>query len=239
MGQRADSSSKGTMNLVSEASPSSIRLDAAITARLDALAATPGRVVLGITGAPGSGKSTLASAIVAHLLEQDCAAARAPMDGYHLADVQLDRLGLRRRKGAIETFDGDGYVHALLRLRQRSARPVYLPGFDRTLEQPIAAAIAVLPEHRFVVTEGNYLLDADAPWAGARELLDEVWFCDLTADERQRRLVTRHVHFGKTPDEAEAWVAAVDEDNARRILATRPQAHRVVRTDGDAWSFAA
>lgn len=68
------------------------------------------------------------------------------MDGFHLSNAQLDRLGLRGRKGAPETFDVDGYVHLLRRLRSRQAGTVYAPDFDRDLDEPVAAGIAVPPQ---------------------------------------------------------------------------------------------
>src|SRR5215212_5130475 len=79
-----------------------------------------GRALLGITGKPGAGKSTLALALVAALRPdsrsaswESPAVAYVPMDGFHLADVQLERLGLRDRKGAQETFDAAGYAALL------------------------------------------------------------------------------------------------------------------------------
>ena len=120
-----------------------------------ALARQPGRAVLGITGPPGAGKSTLTDALLAELGPD---VGHLPMDGFHLADVQLDRLGLRERKGAPETFDVDGYVAALSRLHSAPDSVLYVPGFERDLEQPIAAAIAIPPAARLVITEGNYLL---------------------------------------------------------------------------------
>jgi pantothenate kinase len=103
-------------------------------------------------------------------------------------------------------------------------RVVYAPAFDRVIEQPIAGAIPVAPHIRLIVTEGNYLLDDAAPWPAVRGLLDEVWFLDVPRDERHRRLVARHIQFGKSPEEAEAWVRDVDERNAERIERVRPKA---------------
>jgi pantothenate kinase len=153
------------------------------------------------------------------------------MDGFHLADATLDASGLRDRKGAPETFDADGYATLLRRLREPGTRPVYAPGFERDLEQPLAAAVVVPPSARVVVTEGNYLL-LDAPeWVAVREALDEVWFCVADDGVRRQRLVARHVTFGKTPDEARAWVDRVDEPNAALVEATRAHADLVVRVD--------
>ena len=97
------------------------------------------------------------------------------MDGFHLADVELDRRGLRDRKGAPETFDGWGYAALLARLRDRPDHDVMAPEFERDLEQPLAGAIAVPAATTLVVTEGNYLLLDDPPWRAVRAELDAVW----------------------------------------------------------------
>ena len=137
------------------------------------------------------------------------------MDGFHLADVQLDRLGRGDRKGAPDTFDVDGYVAALRRLHDEPDRTLFAPGFERDLEQPLAAAIAIPPSARLVVTEGNYLLLPDDGWERVRPLLTEVWFTEVDDDVRRARLVRRHEQFGKSPEAARAWVEQVDEPNAR------------------------
>ncbi len=174
----------------------------ALAAAAVALVGDRRRVVLGIAGAPGAGKSTLADALVAAVAAREGAGwvAHVPMDGFHLADVQLDRLGARSRKGAPDTFDADGY--AAPAAAGSSTEPdswVYAPGFDRTLEQPLAAAMVVPPSARLVVTEGNYLLLPEARWERARDQLAEVWFVSGDDDVRRSRLVERHVTFGKEP----------------------------------------
>jgi pantothenate kinase len=194
-----------------------------------------GRAILGLTGAPGAGKTTLAEDLVAALatdpppgLPAGTWVAHVPMDGFHLADVVLDDLGRRDRKGAPDTFDVAGYAALLRRLRDDVDDPVYAPGFERTLEQPVAAAIAVPRAARLIVTEGNYLLLDDPAWRAARALLDEVWYVDLDDDARLRRLVDRHVRFGKDPAAAHAWATGTDQRNADLIAATRADADLVV-----------
>ena len=199
--------------------------------RLATLIERPDRVALGIAGPPGSGKSTLAEMLLARLradLGPD-AVGHLPMDGFHLADVQLDRLGRRDRKGAPDTFDVDGYVAALERLHERPGRTLFVPGFERELEQPVAAALAIPPSARLVVTEGNYLLLADGGWERVRPLLAEVWFVTLDDDVRRERLVRRHEEFGKSPADARAWVERSDEANARLVASTRGVPDVVVR----------
>lgn len=215
-------------------SPVDAPLLAELTARAAALVEPGRRAFLGITGAPGAGKTTLAERLVAALREEPPAGlggdavAHVPMDGFHLADAQLERRGLRDRKGAPETFDGHGFLALLDRLRAETDHPVFVPGFERDLEQPLAAALAVEPEVRLVVTEGNYLLLEEEPWAAVRQRLDEVWFVQLPDDERLRRLAARHVEFGKSPEAAWAWVLGPDEANAGRVLATSARADLVV-----------
>ncbi|MFD7920535.1 nucleoside/nucleotide kinase family protein [Streptomyces sp. NPDC059740] len=192
---------------------------------------TPGsRRVLGITGPPGAGKSTLAAHLAAALGDL---AALVPMDGFHLAEAELRRLGRTDRKGAPDTFDAAGYATLLHRLRHPAEGPtpgatVYAPAFDRGLEEPVAGSIPVPPEVPLVLTEGNYLLLDEGPWAAVRPLLDEVWYVDLDPGTRVRRLVDRHTRFGRTPQDAEHFVRTSDESNARRVARTRARADLVV-----------
>ncbi|WP_051839342.1 nucleoside/nucleotide kinase family protein [Streptomyces sp. NRRL F-5126] len=195
----------------------------------------PGRrSLLGIAGAPGAGKSTLARRLVGRLVERHGrdAAALVPMDGFHLAQAELERLGRADRKGAPDTFDAAGYVELLARLR--AARPgvvVYAPVFDRSLEEAVAGSIGVPPEVELVVTEGNYLLHDDPSWAPVRPLLDEAWYLDPDPEARVRRLVERHVRFGKERAFAQRWVERSDEVNARLVARGRDRADVVLAYD--------
>ena len=184
------------------------------------------RAVLGITGAPGAGKTTLAEYLVDALGATPV--AHVPMDGFHLADVELDRLGRRDRKGAPDTFDAAGYAALLRRLHEDRDDVIYAPAFERDLEQPIAGSIPVPREARLIVSEGNYLLLGDGDWVGVRAQFDEVWYCDLDGDERLRRLVARHERFGKDHDAAVAWAAGTDQRNAELVAGTRHRADLVV-----------
>ncbi len=193
--------------------------------RAERLAGAGGRRILGITGAPGAGKSTLAEQLGAALGPR---AVSVPMDGYHLAGRELDRLGLADRKGAPETFDGAGFVALLRRLRESRGETVYAPEFRREIEEPIAGAIPVLGDVPLVITEGNYLLLDHEPWAAVRPLLDEVWFVAPPEEDRLAWLTARHALHGKDPEAAFRWARGPDQANALLVAATQDRADLVL-----------
>ena len=197
-------------------------IPSALLGRAEELIGPGERRLLGITGAPAAGKSTLAAALVSALGPD---AVLVPMDGYHLAAAELIRLGRLERKGAPDTFDADGYVALLRRLRSPDDEVVYAPEFRREIEEPIAGAIPVHRATPLVVTEGNYLLH----WARVRELLDEVWFVEIDEAARLQRLITRHMAYGRTRAEAEGRARGSDQRNAELIARTRDRADLVVR----------
>ncbi|WP_416392890.1 MULTISPECIES: nucleoside/nucleotide kinase family protein [unclassified Curtobacterium] len=211
--------------------PPEMSVDDAV-ARAVRLAADGQRTVLGIAGAPGAGKSTLARRVVAGV---DAAlgvgtAVQVPMDGFHLANAALDALGRHDRKGAIDTFDGDGYVALVRRLSSNRDAVVWAPDFDRRVDEPVAGSIAVPQRTRLVVSEGNYLLDDTGPWAALAELFTETWFCSVDDQVRVDRLVGRHMRHGRDHEAARTWAVEVDGVNAARVAPTATRASRIVRT---------
>jgi pantothenate kinase len=173
------------------------------------------RFVFGLAGPPGSGKSTVAAHLAGAL-----GAAVVPMDGFHLDNTELDRLRLRDVKGAPETFDAAGFVRLVERLRHAGG-PMSAPSFDRLADRTIEGAITIAPDDRIVIVEGNYLLLDRAPWVGLRGLFDRIGYLEVDDAVRIERLVARHVHHGRSHEEALEFVQTSDEANAAVIAATR------------------
>jgi pantothenate kinase len=190
--------------------------------RAHALIASGQRKILGSAAAPGAGKSTLAEKLLQALGTQ---AQIVPMDGYHLANSELQRLGRAGRKGAPDTFDAAGYVNLLKRIHsQVPGQTLYAPEYRRELEEGVAGAIAIEANTPLIITEGNYLLLEEGAWTGVRGLLDQAWFLDLDRDVRQQRLLERHMRYGRSREAALEWIAVTDEPNALRIDGTRHRA---------------
>jgi pantothenate kinase len=180
-------------------------LDAALVERARRLVVPGERRLLGITGAPAAGKSTVAAALVATL---DPAAVLVPMDGFHLAQRELERL--------------------VRRLAEATEPVVYAPEFRREIEEPIAGAIAVRREVSLVVLEGNYLLLDEPPWRDLAPLLTETWYLEPAESIRIARLIARHMAFGRDEAQAIGRATGSDQRNAEVILATRARATVIV-----------
>lgn len=200
--------------------------------------ARPGEpaAVLGLAGPPGTGKSTLATVLCAGLRERygPHAAGYAPMDGFHLSNVQLGRLGLTDRKGAPQTFDVDGYAALLARLAAPGAPDVYCPDFDRELDEPVAARHVVTAGTRLVITEGNYLACELPGWDVVRTHLTLLWYVETPPAVRRKRLVERQLAGGREKAAAEAWVAGNDWPNTELVHSSRdsPRVDRLVHWSG-------
>ncbi|MET8702378.1 nucleoside/nucleotide kinase family protein [Kitasatospora sp. NPDC058032] len=189
------------------------------------------RTILGLAGPPGAGKSTLARHLVAEVERHEGpgSAAYLPLDGFHLSAAQLDRLGLGHRKGAPATFDAHGYVALLRRVATDRFQDIYVPDFDRDLDEPVAARHVVHPHARLVITEGNYLAAADHPWPEARRLLRELWYVETDDAVREARLLGRHRAGGRDEATARHWVTGNDHPNGEYVKAGRALCTRTVR----------
>jgi pantothenate kinase len=194
----------------------------------------PGRRLLGLCGPPAAGKSTLARALDEGIDARlgPGTAAWLPLDGFHLSNAQLERLGLADRKGSPPTFDVHGYLALLRRVAAELDHDLYIPDYDRALHEPVAARHVIGPAVRLVVTEGNYL-GMDAPgWRETAEPLDQLWYVDAPDALRERRLSDRHLGNGSSSDRTRARVEGNDRPNGELVKTARGRCDRVV----GAWS---
>ena len=203
---------------------STIRVLADPLARLhEWLAGGAPRIIIGIAGLPGAGKSTLAAQLAQRLnaaVAAPCALALG-MDGFHLSRAQLRQLPdpalAFARRGAPWTFDADGFVARLGRLRHHTAA-VGWPTFAHDVGDPVADAVTVTPDIRLVLVEGLYLLHDRDGWQAAQPACDEVWYLDTPWDTAIERLTLRHMRaWSFSRAQAEARIAGSDGLNAALV----------------------
>jgi pantothenate kinase len=173
------------------------------------------RTIIGIIGKPGGGKSTLSKYLLKGM--NPTLVSVVPMDGFHLSSKVLKELGRSDRKGAQDTFDVKGFTTLIQRIKLDSRDPIYYPVFDRSIEESIAAQGVVYPSTRVVIVEGNYLMHDRDGWQEIPPLLDQSWYAFLDEDLRISRLISRHIAFGKDPENAKAWAKGSDQVNAELI----------------------
>ena len=181
------------------------------------------RFITAVAGPPGAGKSTLAAAIATAI---GVGARVVPMDGFHLDNAVLDKLGLRARKGAPETFDALGFVQLMQRLR--TGGDAAIPVFDRDADLARAGADLVTGADKYLIVEGNYLLLNEPPWSKLMPFFDLTIFMDVPEAELDRRLMDRWHRHGKTGAEARHWVDSNDMPNIRRVTQGSRQADIVI-----------
>jgi pantothenate kinase len=106
-----------------------------------------------------------------------------PMDGFHYYRKQLDAMPdqeeARKRRGSPFTFDAEAFVARVRAAKLNGSNqpwlptptPTMVPAFDHEVHDPEEDAITILPSHKVILVEGNYLL---LPEVGAVQ----AWFRD-------------------------------------------------------------
>jgi fructokinase len=183
-----------------------------LSARIKALAVDSNRVIVAIAGAPGSGKSTF----VEKLKNSLDSAVVVPMDGFHLDNVTLQALNLIPRKGSPESFDVDGYISLLSRIKENKGS-VFAPTFDRKMDLSRAGAIEIPSHAKVVLTEGNYLLLDQEPWSSLKDIFDLSVYLDVPSEILHERLIQRWLDHGLSFDDAVIRAESNDLINASLV----------------------
>ena len=173
------------------------------------------RVILAIAGPPATGKSTLAKSIQTLFGEQSIV---LPMDGFHLDNEVLIKKGLLARKGSPESFDVDGFVHILTRLREK--RAVFAPQFDRELDLSRSCAIEI-DKQNLIIVEGNYLLFDRSPWRDLTKYWSISAWLHSSLAELEKRCISRWVDFGLGIEQAKKRALQNDLVNAKLVIDNR------------------
>lgn len=162
------------------------------------------------------------------------------MDGFHYSRATLSAMpdpeNAHARRGAAFTFDAAKFLTLIRALRAPvTSSTILAPSFDHAVKDPKEEDIAVLPTHRIVVLEGNYVgLDKDA-WRDAAALLDELWFVEVDFDIARKRLRERHVRAGivKTIEEGDRRALENDLVNGEEIVRLRLTMDEVIQSRED------
>ncbi|KAK4199351.1 P-loop containing nucleoside triphosphate hydrolase protein [Triangularia verruculosa] len=209
------------------------------------------RLLIGISGPPGSGKTTLSTILTTtlntHLPNQ---AIFLPLDGYHFSRAQLDAFPdpshAHKYRGSEPTFDGPAFlslVTALTKPVTPTTPTIYAPSFDHALKDPVENAIGILPTHRIVVIEGNYIMLNKSPWSSVPPLLDVKVFVAAPEQILRQRLAKRHLAAGLVDslEKGEERADFNDIPNGRQIieqLVDNGDVIRLVSAEDAAWAKA-
>ena len=178
-----------------------------------------GRHLIAIAGPPASGKSTLADRLAAELTGAGRPALVVPMDGFHLDNRILDARGLRSRKGAPETFDVDGFIALVQRLK--AGGEVVYPEFDRTHDLAVAGARVIEASCDLAILEGNYLLFDERPWSDLLPMWTLSVWLEISEELVLERSIQRWLDHEHSVENAHKRAKKNDLANARRVLKSK------------------
>jgi len=192
------------------------------------------KYLIALGGAPGSGKTTSAIRICDLLnLKKPGICAMLPMDGFHYYKAELDKMKdpaeAYRRRGAEWTFNAEGFLTLLQKIRQDGEAKA--PSFDHTVGDPIEDDIIISKHHKIIIAEGNYLLLDKDPWRDIAHQFDELWFIDCNLDIAMERVRIRHMNaWNFTDAQARERIATNDRINAELIQNFRLEPDKIIKS---------
>ena len=175
------------------------------------------RFIIAIAGPPGAGKSTLSEQLVTMLKARSRHSRIISMDGFHLENSTLKRLGLFDKKGSPTTFDVPAFIQVMKRLAAYES-DVAIPMFDRKKDITIENASIVSTQDKILIVEGNYLLLNDKQWVELQDIWDETVFINPGMDILEKRLIDRWLSYGMDNESAKNRAFGNDIPNAKNII---------------------
>jgi len=175
------------------------------------------RFIIAIAGPPGSGKSTLSEQLVEMLKTRSIQSHIISLDGFHLENSILKRLGLLDRKGSPSTFDVPAFIQVMKRLAAYES-DVAIPKFDRKKDISIERASIVSTKDRILIVEGNYLLLNNKQWAELQDIWDETVFINPGMGVLKKRLIDRWLFYGMDNESAQNRAFRNDIPNAKNVI---------------------
>ena len=175
------------------------------------------RFIIAVAGPPGAGKSTLSKQLVEMLKTRSIQSRIISMDGFHLENSILKRLGLLNRKGSPTTFDVPAFIQVMKRLAAYES-DVAIPKFDRKKDISIERASIVSIQDKILIVEGNYLLLNDKKWAELQNIWDETVFINPGMEILEKRLIDRWLSYGMDNESAKNRAFGNDIPNAKNII---------------------
>ncbi|KAH9902107.1 P-loop containing nucleoside triphosphate hydrolase protein [Xylariomycetidae sp. FL2044] len=162
------------------------------------------RCLVALAGGPGSGKSTIAAAISDRVSKQHVKCQTVSIEGFMKPQSQLSEAQMRRR-GAIETFDGEAVLRMFKTLRERGpGHELRAPSFDEEKRDPVPDDQLIEADTEAVIFEGIYMLADEPPWKEIEKLVDEKWYIHVRPELSRQRVADRRVGKGicETKEEA-------------------------------------
>ncbi|CAJ2509381.1 Uu.00g144070.m01.CDS01 [Anthostomella pinea] len=162
------------------------------------------RCLVALAGGPGSGKSTIAEAVADKVSQQHVKCQAISIEGFMKPKSALSEEQLKKR-GAIDTFDGEAVVNMFRTLRARGpGHELRVPVFDEEKSDPVPEGQLIEADTEAVIFEGIYMLADREPWRRIEELVDEKWFIHVRPELCRERVTERRTSKGITKTKEEA-----------------------------------
>lgn len=191
------------------------------------------RVVIGLAGPTGSGKSVIASLFkqITQQLTLPFHFETVGIDAFHypnsyLLSHEIANRPLKNFKGRFDTYNVASFTAMLKDFKE--GRTVSLPEYSRKSHDPIENAVTIIEQKTLLLVEGLWLLYDKNGWQEVGKYLDYSFFLDAKKDAVRDSVIKRHMHGGRSANEASTYYDEVDADNFDLIMKTGSKANEII-----------